>query len=145
MAEVNGCRLPEDVYYWVDKHVWMRLDGGEAVVGMTDPAQKLAGKILYVNPRKPGKAVEKGQSVGTVESAKYVGPVPAPVSGEVVAVNESIRKDGSLVNRDPYGEGWVARIRPSRLAEEMGDLLTGADAVAAYRDKLAAENIRCDS
>lgn len=143
MGEVNGCRLPEDVHYWVEKHVWLRQDGEEVVVGMTDPAQKLAGKILYVNPKKVGKPVEKGQNVGTVESAKYVGPVPCPVTGEIVAVNDRIRADGSVVNNDPYGDGWVARVRPAKLAEEMGDLVTGEAAVTAYRQKLEADNIRC--
>ncbi len=143
MAEVKGCRLPEDVYYWVEKHVWARVEGDEVVVGMTDPAQKLAGKILYVNPKKPGKAVEKGQSVGTVESAKYVGPVPAPVTGEVVAVNDRVKADGSVVNNDPYGAGWVARLRPADLASELEGLLTGDVAVAAYRAKLEADNISC--
>lgn len=143
MAEVMGCRLPEDVYYWVEKHVWARVEGDEVVVGMTDPAQKLAGKILYVNPKKPGKAVEKGQSVGTVESAKYVGPVPAPVTGEVVAVNDRVKADGGIVNEDPYGSGWVARLRPSNLAAELESLVTGASAVAAYRAKLEADNISC--
>lgn len=143
MAEVNGCRLPEDVYYWVEKHVWARVEGDEVIVGMTDPAQKLAGKILYVNPKKPGKAVEKGQSVGTVESAKYVGPVPAPVTGEVVAVNDRVKADGSIVNDDPYGSGWVARLRPANLAAELEGLVTGEGAVAAYRAKLEADRISC--
>ncbi len=144
MAEVRGCRLPEDVYYWVEKHVWARVAGGEAVVGMTDPAQKLAGKILYVNPKKAGRAVERGQSVATVESAKYVGPVPSPLSGEIVTVNERVQRDGSVVNEDPYGEGWVVRLRPTRLEEELGALLTGAEAVDAYRQRLEAENLTCN-
>lgn len=143
MAEVNRCRIPEDLYYWVEKHVWARLDGDEVVVGMTDPAQKLAGKILYVNPKKAGKAVEKGQSVGTVESAKYVGPVPAPFTGEIVAVNDDVKKSGQTVNNDPYGSGWVARIKPSKLQEELPDLVSGAAAVEAYRAKLVADNIEC--
>lgn len=143
MAEVRGCRLPEDVYYWIEKHVWARLEGGEAVVGMTDPAQKLAGKILYVNPKKAGRAVEKGQSVATVESAKYVGPVPSPLSGEIVAVNERVQREGAVVNANPYGEGWVVRLRPTRLEEELGALLTGAEAVEAYRQRLEAENLSC--
>ncbi len=144
MAEVRGCRLPEDVHYWVEKHVWARLADGEAVVGMTDAAQKLAGRILYVNPKKAGRAVERGQSLATVESAKYVGPVPSPLSGEIVAVNERVRREASVVNEDPYGEGWVVRLRPTRLEEELGSLLTGAAAVDAYRRRLEEENLACD-
>ena len=143
MAEVRGCRFPEDVYYWVDKHVWARPEGGEVVIGMTDPAQKLAGKILYVSPKKVGRSVARGESVGTVESGKYVGPVPTPVSGEIVAVNEALKKQGSIVNDDPYGAGWVARIRPTQLEEELKEMMTGEAAVEAYRQKLEAENIAC--
>lgn len=142
MAEVNGCRLPEDVYYWVDKHVWVRREGEEFVVGMTDPAQKLAGNILYVHPKKVGRQVTKGKSVGTVESAKYVGPVPTPLSGEVVAANDKVKSSGAVVNDDPYGDGWVVRIRASN-PDEMEELVTGADAVAAYKARLEADNISC--
>lgn len=143
MGEAQGCKFPEDVYYWVDKHVWARPEGDEVVVGMTDPAQKMAGKILYVSPKKVGRSVTRGESVGTVESGKYVGPVPTPVTGEIVAVNEALKKQGSIVNDDPYGAGWVARIRPAQLEAELREMLTGEAAVEAYRKKLEAENLSC--
>lgn len=144
VGEVRGCRFPEDLYYWVERHVWARPEGDEVVVGMTDPAQKMAGKILYVSPKKVGRTVTRGESVGTVESGKYVGPVPSPVAGEIVAVNETIKKQGSVVNEDPYGAGWVARIRPSQWDQDAAALVTGPAAVEAYRQKLEADNVSCN-
>src|SRR6266511_3226509 len=104
MTQVNGCNLPEDLHYLVEKHVWARRENGHVVVGLTDVAQSLAHKIISVTLKKPGKKLAKGKSLGTVESSKWVGPVPAPVAGEVVEVNEALSSDPGLLNRDPYGE-----------------------------------------
>ena len=74
----------------IDKHVWARLDGGLVTVGMTDIAQHLAKSIIAVTPKKPGRTVARGRSIATVESAKWVGPVPAPVTGEITEVNSAL-------------------------------------------------------
>lgn len=144
MAEVAGCILPEELYYWVEKHVWARQEGdGTISIGITDVAQHLAKTIIAVTPKGVGRAVERGKSAGTVESGKWVGPVTSPVTGQVVAVNERLKGEPSLINRDPYGEGWILRVQPSRWEEERSLLLTGAEAVRAYQDLLAAQGIRC--
>ena len=78
MALVNNCNIPEDLYYVVDKHVWARKDGDLVTVGMTDVAQNLAKSIIAVTLKKPGRAVARGRNIATVESGKWVGPVPAP-------------------------------------------------------------------
>ena len=144
MAEVRGCHLPEDLYYWVEKHTWARPEpDGTVTVGLTDVAQHLAKTLISAQPREVGRRVARGRSAGTVESGKWVGPVPAPVTGEIVAVNEKVRQDPSLINRDPYGEGWFVRIRPEKWEEEKGELLTGQEALQAYARLLEEQGIRC--
>lgn len=143
MAVVNHCNLPEDLYYIVTKHIWARRDGELVTVGMTDVAQSLAHTIVAVTPKAAGRSVEKGRNIATVESGKWVGPVTAPVGGEIVEVNEALASSPSLVNTDPYGEGWVARLRPSNWEADQADLVTGPDGVEAYRQFLDAEGIAC--
>ncbi len=92
---------------------------------MTDVAQHMAKTIVAVTPKAPGKTVQKGRNIATVESGKWVGPVPAPVSGEIVAVNDALAATPSLVNSDPYGAGWVARLRPSDWDTDVVDLASG--------------------
>ncbi|HEX9097607.1 MAG TPA: glycine cleavage system protein GcvH [Candidatus Dormibacteraeota bacterium] len=146
MATVNGCNLPDDLHYLIDKHVWARPETADRIaVGLTDVAVHLAGKVIAVSQKRVGRAVESGQSLGTVESGKWVGPVPAPVSGEIVEVNERLKTEPGLLNQDPYGEGWIVRLRPTRWEAERSELATGADGLARYQAKLEAENIRCGS
>ena len=143
MTTVNNCNLPEDLYYVVGKHVWARREGELVTVGMTDVAQSLAHTIVAVTPKAPGRSVEKGRNIATVESGKWVGPVTAPVGGEIVEVNEALAGSPSLVNTDPYGEGWVVRLRPSDWEADLSDLVTGPEGVEAYRRFLDAEGISC--
>ncbi len=145
MTEVRGCLIPEELYYWVEKHVWARDDGDEVLtIGVTDPAQHLAARIVALTAKKVGRAVERGQSVATLESGKWVGPVPAPVDGEIVEVNAAVVSDPTLANTDPYGTGWVVRLRPRDWAGQRGELVSGAEGVERYRAFLEAEGISCD-
>ncbi len=143
MAVVSNCNLPEDLYYVVDKHVWARRDGDLVTVGMTDVAQNLAKTVIAVTPKAPGKTVARGRNVATVESGKWVGPVPAPVSGEIVAVNAALTATPSLINSDPYGEGWVARLRPADWDTDAATLASGPEGIEAYRQFLESEGIAC--
>jgi glycine cleavage system H protein len=147
VMNVNGCKLPDDLYYWPDKHVWVRGpdDSGEVVAGLTDVAQNLAGKIVVVNLRALGKTLVRGKSAGTLESGKWVGAIPTPVAGEVVAVNTALAVHPDQVNRDPYGEGWLIRVRPSDWATDMQELLFGPEGIARYREKLEQEGIHCQT
>lgn len=143
MALVNNCNLPDDLYYVVAKHVWARRDGDLVTVGMTDVAQNLAKTIIAVTPKAPGKAVVKGRNIATVESGKWVGPVPAPVGGEIVEVNAALSVSPSLINSDPYGEGWVARLRPTDWDTEAADLVSGPEGIEDYRRFLDEQGIAC--
>jgi glycine cleavage system H protein len=140
----RGCVIPDDVLYDVERHVWVRLEGGEAVLGMTDVAQTIGGKLVHVTWKRPGKVVERGRPLAVIESAKWVGPFPSPLTGEIVATNEAtFARDVLVANRDPYGEGWLVRLRPTRLEEERGGLLDGEAAYERYREVIEAEEITC--
>lgn len=141
MATVRGCNFPDDLFYNVENNVWARREADGAVtLGMTVYACSLAGEIVSCTPKKPGKTVERNKSVCTVESGKWVGPVKAPVSGEVVAVNEAILAKPGTINADAYGSGWLVRMKPANWDAESGELLTGSAAAAAFEAKMNAEN-----
>ena len=144
MATVNNCNIPEDLYYIIGNHIWARRDADLVTVGMTDVAQNMAKSVIAVTLKAPGKVVAKGRNIATVESGKWVGPVLAPLSGEIVEVNDALVTTPGLVNSDPYGSGWVARLRPTDWEADSADLVTGPEGVAAYRDFLDAEGIRCE-
>jgi glycine cleavage system H protein len=101
---------PNDFRY-TKEHEWIKLEGDEAVIGVTDFAQKQLGDIIYVELPEVGKALEVHQAVGVIESVKSVSDVYSPVVGEVVAVNEELNKTADLVNKDPHGKGWIVRLK----------------------------------
>ncbi len=147
MANLRGCNLPEDLYYYVEKHVWAKpMDGGVVRIGMNAVAGKLSGgklNAVTVKSKAIGGEIAKGKSVATVESSKYVGPVPAPVSGILLRANTQLAADPNLAIRDPYGEGWIVEIQASQWEAEKAGLLTGEAGLAAYLAKLEADNISC--
>lgn len=143
MALVNNCNLPDDLYYLVEKHVWARHEGELVTLGLTDVAQNMAKTVIAVTPKAVGRSVRKGQNVATVESGKWVGPVPAPVAGEIVEVNSVVVATPSTLNSDPYGQGWIARLRPTDWETDVADLVTGAQGLEAYRAFLDQEGISC--
>jgi glycine cleavage system H protein len=126
MVNIEGNDFPEDLYYHRD-HMWVKVEDGKVRVGYNDWAQSAAGKLVNLNTRKAGRKVKAGKTLGTIESGKWVGPLKAPVTGEIVEINEEAKKTPSLINDEPYGRGWVALIAPENLEEEMGALIEGSD------------------
>ena len=124
---------PEDLRY-TKEHEWMRLDGAEAVVGITDFAQDALGDVVFVELPAVGTVLTQGQTFGVVESNKTVSDLFAPIGGRVSAVNATLRDEPEQVNRDPYGAGWMIRLAPTR--REDADTLLDA---AAYRAFVASE------
>ena len=124
---------PEDLRYHPE-HDWARVDGGEATLGITWFAQDSLGDLVHYEPPAVGAAISQGASYGEVESVKAVSDLIAPVSGEVLAINQQVVDEPERVNDDPYGEGWLVRIRLSEPSER--DQLLGAD---AYRQLLAEQ------
>ncbi len=144
MAILNGCEFPEDRSYFVERTqmTWVKVEGDRITVGLTDPAQTRAGKILHLRLKSVGTVRERGKPIATVESGKWAGPVMAPVSGTVVEVNAELEKDPGLLNTDPYGRGWIVRMTPSAPAE-ISQLLVGPAALAKFKEILEKDNIRC--
>ncbi|TNC25819.1 glycine cleavage system protein H [Amycolatopsis alkalitolerans] len=140
----RGCVVPDDLLYDVGMNVWVRPEGDVVVLGMTDIAQTMGGRMVQITWRRVGKAFARGKSVATIESAKWVGPFPTPLTGELVASNEkAFAEDIAVANRDPYGAGWIARVRPERFAEEREHLVDGHAAMEAYREFMAEHDIHC--
>ncbi len=101
---------PEDLSYTKD-HEWIRVQGDVATVGITDHAQKQLGDVVYVELPKAGDKFESGEPFGSVESVKAVSEIYMPLSGSVVEVNDSLNDEPERVNTDPYGDGWMIRIK----------------------------------
>ncbi|OOC48950.1 MULTISPECIES: glycine cleavage system protein H [Thioalkalivibrio] len=140
MGAVRGCDIPEDLMYNVENNVWVRKESdGTATVGLTSYACSLAGTIVSYTPKKVGKTVKKDKSCTTVESGKWVGPAKTPVTGEVTETNDKVAGNPGLINEDPYGEGWLIKLKPEDWDGEIGDLKTGSDAHAAFEAKMEAD------
>ena len=102
--------IPEDLHY-SEEHEWVRLDDDVAIIGITDFAQDQLGDIVYVQLPEVGETVDAGSVVGELESTKSVSDVFSPLSGEVIARNETLDGSAEVINSDPYGEGWLFKIR----------------------------------
>ena len=121
---------PKDLKYHPD-HDWARVDGGEAVFGITWYAQDALGEVVFFDPPTVGAEVSKDKAYAEVESVKAVSDVFAPLSGEILEVNEALSESPDSINSDPYGDGWLVKVRLSDPAE-VDSLLD----VNAYRDLL---------
>ena len=119
---------PDDLAY-SREHEWVRVDGGRATIGITSFAADELGDIVFVELPEIGAALSQFTSFGVVESVKAVSDLYAPVSGEVVEVNDALRESPELLNADPFGEGWIARVELANRGEL--DTLLDADAYAA--------------
>jgi glycine cleavage system H protein len=117
--------VPEDLFY-SEEHEWVRLEGDVAIVGITDFAQDQLGDIVYVDLPEVGATIQLGDVVGELESTKSVSDIYSPVSGEVIARNSELEGSAELINTDPYGEGWLFKVRPSE-ADATERLLTAED------------------
>ena len=104
--------LPDDLLY-TEKHEWVRIEGDTATVGISDYARNQLGDIVYVELPETGAKVSKMSAFGTIEAVKAVSDLYAPVSGEVVEVNDSIAGDPTVIKNSPYGDGWMIKIKMS--------------------------------
>jgi glycine cleavage system H protein len=116
---------PEDLHY-TKQHEWVRFSEGAGVVGITDYAQKELGDIVYVDLPRVGTTLEQGKTMGSVESVKAVSDIYAPVSGEVVEINDVLSTAPEKLNESPHGDGWLVKIRLSS-PDEISGLLSAED------------------
>lgn len=126
--------IPADLKY-LESHEWARVESdGTVTIGISDHAQGALGDLVFVEVPEVGKALQKGAAAAVVESVKAASDVYSPVSGEVVAANESLGSAPELVNQDPYGQGWLFKVKPSN-KDELAQLLDAA----AYEKVVASE------
>lgn len=146
MPVVNGCALPDDLLYDVNNQLWYRdLGDGLVEVGITAVAAAMAGQVLAVTPKRSGRRLEAQQACAVVESGKVVESARVAFAGLVERSNEPLMDRPSLLNKDPYGAGWLVVMRPDDWTGARSRLLRGADVGEAYRAKMAAEDFPgCD-
>jgi len=125
--------IPDKLYY-SKEHEWVRLEDKEAIVGITDYAQKQLHEIVYVEVQQKDSEVKQFQTMGTVESVKSVSDIFSPVTGKIIKVNKELSDSPELLNEDPYSKGWLAKINLTDFKKDMEKLLTAAQ----YSDYIKA-------
>ncbi len=115
------------------EHEWLRVEGEEAYIGVTDFAQHELGDIVFIEVETVGESMEKGETFGTIEAVKTVSDMYMPVSGEIIEFNDQLESSPELVNKDPYGEGWIIKIRIQNVAQ-----LDGLLTAEAYKQLIGA-------
>ena len=133
MATIKGYDMPDELYYH-EEHSWARVEGNRVTVGMDDMFQKEAGDIVFVDLPEEEDEVEQGEVCGKIQSRKWIGKLCAPVSGEIVEINEDLEDDTSLVNQDPYGKGWILVIEATDLENDLSNLMHG-DSLLPFIDQ----------
>ena len=135
MADIKGYKMPDELYYHKE-HSWARVDGTKVTIGMNDFFQKEAGDIVFVDLPEEEEEVSQGEVCGKIQSRKWIGKLVAPVSGEILEINEDLEEDTSLINTDPYGEGWILVIEASELESDLENLMQGEDLNAFIEEEV---------
>ena len=117
MKEIGELNLPDDLRY-TESHEWVKAEGDRVRIGISDYAQDQLGDIVFVELPQVGNTFEKGQEFGTVESVKAVAELYMPLGGEIFSVNRALEDSPELVNKNPYGDGWMIEIKPSDAGEQ---------------------------
>lgn len=131
--KVDDYDIADDLYY-SKEHEWVKVEGDACRIGISDYAQKALHEIVYVDLPRKGMKVNQMQSIGTVESVKAVAEVFCPVSGEILEVNEKLSDAPELINKSPYVDGWIGRLRPANLDADLKALMNAK----AYADYLVS-------
>ena len=142
--EIEHCNFPDNLLYDPENHTWARISKtGEVTVGITSLLASLAGRIVSCRPKPVGHVVNRSGNLGTIESQRFVGPAPSPLTGIVVEVNEKIVQNPKLLNDSPYSEAWIAIIKATKLDEEAPSLSSSHDAERVFRREIDAHHVRC--
>lgn len=141
MPTVRGCDLPEDLLYDVDNNMWYRENSdGTITCGMTAVAAAMAGQLVAFTPKKAGKSIGGGKSCATVESGKWVGPAKIAFDAEILEANDDLSGDPKQANADPYGAGWMVKVKPADWGAAKGSLTPGGSVAAPYEAKMNADS-----
>lgn len=143
MTAYRGCRVPEDLLYEMNYHVWVRMEGQTATVGATEPAQAYAGEVIFIKAKNIGTKVERGAILATIESAKFMGPMRAPLSGTVEGINKDVISNPALMNKDSYAN-WVVKLTAEKPDEELKLLTPGKEAAEKYKPIIDEWGVECN-
>jgi glycine cleavage system H protein len=142
--EIDHCVFPDDLLYDLDNNTWLRIEeNGEVRVGVNSLLPAIAGKLTLAKLKSEGLDIHRGQSLGTLESQKFVGPIPSPISGSLVRTNSLVVDRPRIINDSPYEEGWVARLKPSQLALERILLSKSNESKIPLAQKIAQFHVHC--
>lgn len=142
--EIDHCVFPDDLLYDLENNTWIRVEeNGEVTVGVTSLLPAIAGKLTLARLKSAAADIQRGQSLGTLESQKFVGPIPSPVSGILLNANSLVVDRPKVVNDSPYDEGWIARLKPSHLALEKMLLSKASESKIQLAQKIKEFHVRC--
>ena len=142
--EIDHCVFPDDLLFDLENNTWLRVEeSGEVTVGVTSVLPAIAGKLTQARLKTPEVAIQRGQSLGTLESLRFVGPVPSPVSGILLKTNGLVVDRTRIINDSPYEEGWIASLKPSHLALERILLSKSSESKTLLIKKIAEFHVRC--
>lgn len=136
MAKVDKYEMPDDLYYTAD-HAWVKVEGNQIRVGITDFMQQLAGEITFIRVPRAGKDLEAGKNLSSLQSGKWAGKIAVPVTGKVVDANKDLVTSPKPLNEDPYGQGWIAVMEPANMADVEANLMHGDKAVEFLKEEIA--------
>jgi len=141
---IGNCRFADDVLYDTDSNTWMRLNAdGSATVGINAILAWVGGPFASVSFKQIGAIIERGKSLGAVESPRYFDTIRSPITGKLIGINEALAGDPKLLNRDPYSRGWFAKLEPRNLVQEKGALKPAATAREGLQRKISELRVRC--
>jgi glycine cleavage system H protein len=144
LLEIDHCVFPDELLYDVENNTWLRVrEGNTATIGVTSLLSTIAGKLIMAKIKPIDSVIEKGQSLGTLESEKFVGPIPSPISGTVVASNQNILVRPKTINDSPYDKGWIVELSPTRLSQEKKSLASANDSRMLLAQRIAQLHARC--
>ncbi|MBU0733877.1 MAG: glycine cleavage system protein H [Proteobacteria bacterium] len=136
MAEFKGITLPDHLYYDPKEHSWAKVEDGKVRVGLDAFGVKATGgNTQYVKLKPAGAKAIRSKPFGSIEAGKYIGPLRAPVSGNIAEVNQKVVENPTLVNTDPYGDGFFVVIEASSLEEELNDLVSGGENIQKWLEE----------
>lgn len=141
---IGNCEFPDELLYEPAGLVWVRRGAaGDVVLGITSILAALAGRLTRVQARSTGLEYDRGKLIGTLESARYFGPIRTPIRATLLAVNEEVLASSRLLSERPYAEGWFARLRPSAWEEDRSRLATAAASSDRLASQIAALHVHC--
>ncbi|HZY47724.1 MAG TPA: hypothetical protein VFE96_08020, partial [Candidatus Bathyarchaeia archaeon] len=142
--EIEHCQFPDHLRYDPENNTWLATQGdGIVTVGITSLLSAIAGKLTSARIKSVGTGVERGNSLGTLEGVKFVGPVPSPVSGTIIAMNKDIVARPKLLNDAPYDGGWIVKLKPTSFLVEKILLSNAFEVAESFKRKIVETHARC--